>query len=504
MSLITAVIIVLIIIIAAFGLIYYFGEKGKLPDGVFKHSYDQMKQSIERKRNELFVDHKKLYENTMGYEYDETAKLAMQKAKKRDEMYQRNEIAGRATTNDAIDATETAFILGDLYRFNLAPNMQNNTDRLEALGNANVYYNRAINYIRREPEILGEILPIEHFIDRVEGFHAEMIGDNQRVQQHFDNVRTETDKQRAKSLTKKQYFAPKKVANDPQNVHDSAVVDEISKRFKKIKHLNSRENLTTETEDKKIGAIRAEIHQMKDQTKRRNALQVLNKIMLENSHVSSVGANEKDILFAIWDRINSKTNEERKENLVTSFIDSLANSMESRNGSGFSHVCTQGRACRIIDSLTLLDKNEKLSVPPKTIDMYRNEIMSKSYKILQDELKKAPNNVREAYNGNTPLDDESSNKIDNTFTQENAKIGKEKTDNDEGNENIISDGPNINSGNVTINNERTSNYQLKRQVDEFIKNTKNKIEETIRSDYPDAPESILNNLIKSAQTGVEY
>jgi hypothetical protein len=96
-----------------------------------------------------------------------------------------------------------------------------------------------------------------------------------------------------------------------------------------------------------------------------------------------------------------------------------------------------------------MDINPEISKPPKTKEMYTNEIMEKAYVILQDELKKVPKDVSKAYNG-----------------------------------------------------EIEGDLKLIEAVDDFKKNTCDILERKIKLDYPDAPEKMLDDIIKSAKVGI--
>jgi 5,10-methylenetetrahydrofolate reductase len=58
-----------------------------------------------------------------------------------------------------------------------------------------------------------------------------------------------------------------------------------------------------------------------------------------------------------------------------------------------------GRVDRILDTLTLLDADKSISIPPKTLDMLRKEILEKAYNILQTELATKPETFKSTYNG---------------------------------------------------------------------------------------------------------
>ena len=61
-------------------------------------------------------------------------------------------------------------------------------------------------------------------------------------------------------------------------------------------------------------------------------------------------------------------------------------------------VCSTGRCGRIIDSLTFVDTDEQISKSLKSMDIIRNEALSKSYNILQKEIMVADIEIQNEYN----------------------------------------------------------------------------------------------------------
>jgi hypothetical protein len=205
-----------------------------------------------------------------------------------------------------------------------------------------------------------------------------------------------------------------------------------------------------------IAAIRKEIlaHSFTSEPARQRAISVL-ETMGKGGEVTALHDNEKNILINVWKRVHSSDNDDRRQFLKDAFMDSLSNGMEKNYYGDYAMVCANGRCDRVINSLTLIDSNPEISKPVKTKEIMRNEVLAKSYTILQEELKRADTAVVRAYNGSTP--------------------------------------------------ESEITTEVQGQVDDFITRVKGKIETQVRDDYKESDvrdPGIIDNLIKDAQSGV--
>jgi hypothetical protein len=82
-------ILIIAIIVVLFILIIWIcrslHKNGKLPDGVFKQSYEVLVNNANRTYDKYFTDPLSLYQKTVGYEYDDGVKLAIEKSLKKDQ-----------------------------------------------------------------------------------------------------------------------------------------------------------------------------------------------------------------------------------------------------------------------------------------------------------------------------------------------------------------------------------------------------------------------------------
>lgn len=477
MSPTTLILISIIFIILFYWTASYFIKHGVVPNIV------SFTNNTKKKYDEYYKTPTQLYEKTIGYVKDQISEIALKKGIKKEEMYKNNEKQGGISAKNLPDAINNAFTVGNLYLYNEAPNLTGN-ERIAAQNKAGEYYDIALNRLLQNPTIPHA----EFIIDRIEDYYEHLIAEqilnetnnNHQPRTNFNQIRefvaenrvnqantapsdfylrsknrtkkvNETQKQFAREV----YYDTKEVRNDAQNVHETNVVNEMKNKYDEIKELNENEksllNLR-ENKDEFITDIKQKINNLNKQSnneKYQKALQTLD-IMNKHNYISSLNTTETDVLRNVWYRINSHENESNKDNLVESFVTSLSDCIES-DWSGKDHpVCITGRVTRVLNSLTLMDNNEKISQPVKTTEILRNEIFGKTYKIIQDELTKTDIDVAHAYNGA---------------------------------------------------NESMS-PELKEKVEIFENHLKQTISDDIRNSYPDVKQETLVTLIKEAQAGI--
>jgi hypothetical protein len=162
--------------------------------------------------------------------------------------------------------------------------------------------------------------------------------------------------------------APAKWASDPENVHDSAVGDNVSHR---LQFLREHERHTIA---EPIGEI---VFVMKDrlpnepenQQKRARIVRTLERARSDD-HCVRYNVSELDALRLVLERANSAPTDEAKHNMQDALLNALAECAEGPSGT----VCTVGRISRYIASLDGVD--EQLPAI-KSVDAYRTEIMNK-------------------------------------------------------------------------------------------------------------------------------
>lgn len=456
-------------------------------------------EKVSKKYDEYMKTPSQLYERTVGHIKDSMADLIISKGVKKENMYRNNELNSGISTKNQQEAINNAFTLGNVYRYNIAPNDQDSNQYKNRMLDAGVYYGRTLNRITQNP-IPGAEFMIDTIQDYYDNFLAEyllnpdanqhtpqilqdferalggniqnrdgfiqvreIVAQTNRSKPKIQNKRTviekkfnETDKQHMQNI----YFEERDIRNDPQNVHEPEVVHELNTRYRKIRSKNAMEE---DLEDKQqlgirtsdpISEIRNEISKSKNlgEVDKRRALTTLNTMSGKN-YVSSLDTNESEILKNVWDRVNSHENENNKEELKQSFIRSLSECVEPDWQGNDQQVCTVGRVSRIINTLTLQDNDNEISKPVRTTELLRNEIFAKSHNIIQKELLKADPLIARAYNG------------------------------------------------VQIEpDSKPSNFDEK--IHEFEEHLKNQISTTIQSDYKDVKPETLTNLIFEAQQGV--
>jgi len=439
--------IVVVIIIVLVWMTRYAYVHGFLPDGVFKDTYESMIASAYRSYDKYIESPANLWTHVVGYENDETVQLAIKKAKKLEEMHHTNSNNLKTT---AADAVNNAFILAELNRYNVAPNADPYEKAL-ALEQVDIMYRRTINRINNNPiTVARNDYHTEAIIERINDY-AHTIEDitfEPQINIARENIRT-ARVQITKDKTK--YYAPKPIRNDPQNVHDTELTHDIQVKFNRIIDKNNIDLQDIESNNYNqpaINDIQDELNKSNlSEIDRENATKILN-IMAKKSRISSLNTTEDKVILEIWKRINSPENEENRDELKNSLWQALASGMEKNFQNQYTSVCTTGRCARVIDSLTLMDKDTDLAKPLQTVETLRNEILSKSYVILQEALKTSP--IASVYNGIDPE------------TDENRII-----------------------------------------LNEFKESVKQKIADTIIQDYPNAKPETLDNIIKDAQSGVD-
>lgn len=445
----TLIALMVIIVIILFYVIHYLHKNDQLPDGIFRDSIDRMKNSANTMYDSYFTSPKSLYTRIVGYENDENTKMALDKASQKDDMYTKNEKKGNFSKNKLNDATTNSFYLASMYQFNVASNEPTLGGRMNARSKAAKQYKKAINRITANPVAVVqhnhdvEEPPVEFIIDRAEAFYDDYAdqltalraaGGDADIQEllfpDFNQVRhqvraarlataaTETKEQKekrrkrrkrvSKNATQKQilqdnYYEERDLRSDPQNVHESQVVDDMTNIYRNILVENDRESLVGEPIHYTMGDIKFAIkhHEFGDPGKRSRALKVFNKIEQGNS-ISNLKAGEDEIILNVWRRIHSPDNAENRESLKASLMDALAEGMDKNHFGEYKEVCAGGRTSRVLGSLTLLDNNDQIAAPMKTKEIMRNEIFAKTYKIIQNELENAPKMVSNAYNGIIP------------------------------------------------------------------------------------------------------
>jgi len=223
--------------------------------------------------------------------------------------------------------------------------------------------------------------------------------------------------------------------NDSQNVHDSNIRKDLTKKLLRIIELHvdhvtpaelgvSEDQYTMdkmaqttheikrraaeyfngvilrEEDPEKSASIRVETD-----LKLKKIDIVLEKVKNGFTLVMSNGIiyREDYILNQVWDRINCEDNRPNREQLQIALIDNLVDCVyktDSQFDVAFAHIvrlitgeqytahCINGRCARMITSLVLLDNDEIIATPEKDMAEIANEAYSKAHVTLNAELAK--------------------------------------------------------------------------------------------------------------------
>jgi hypothetical protein len=173
--------------------------------------------------------------------------------------------------------------------------------------------------------------------------------------------------------------------NDPQNVHDTAVSDDLRETLGKIRASFSGRSKPIIFQE--ISQFIDEVKDMDfDQETKSRALSVLNRIIKDSNgadsvYIMSYGANEDDILAFVWDRSHLEANRSHRHKMQLALAKSLADCIEDGQ-----EVCPPGRASRMMASLVLLDKADEGLGATVLYEDYKNEIYSRASKLIKDEI----------------------------------------------------------------------------------------------------------------------
>lgn len=462
--------IIVFVIILVILLIYYNKKNAKL----FEHFYEGMTIKYYSKYNKIFKTPKYKYSKIIGHEKGKHIENLINKIESKDIKITASEKKyGNLKNKNAKESIINSFMLGDINNFN-----KNNKNIAE------FHYNNSLNKINKYYDIIEDnnnnILEpnINNMIDRIEDFYSNQnntekitsiknirnnIRSNKLHNNHniinntkfkkINNVNNKYVKYNKNNIkqnniiidsNKIKYYKEKKIKTDPQNVHDSTINNQVKKKYERIKKLNL-ENFNIydiNTYKFNIDDIKNNIDiDIKDTVLKNKLYKVIDKMKGYNTNLET---NEIEILLNIWKRVNTGNNENIK-NKKERFYQSLKDCIEPNLNGKEIIVCSTGRCGRIIDSLTFIDNDEIISGTFKNTDIIRNEALLKSYKILEDELKNETQEMRDIYN-------------------------------------------------LIIKNDK--------KLQEFEDRVKIKIKNTLKKDYKNTPDRILDNIIEDCKAGV--
>lgn len=501
-------IVILVLLIITFLHVYTHGFKwldlSWMPEKLTPY-LPKFLEPYARKHRPVSGRPKTKYQSTVGYAFDETAKAALEEANQNEQRYKRVELTDAERPKAATNAATLANIqrynvipntrdpdTRDLIDQQIGENYQTAIQRVVADPNPVI---EATN----NGDLDGLMAP-ELIIDQAETFYTEwrdriLAANPNMTMVEFDelhrtpnfDVARETVRRARRELAanaaearrgpvlefqvaglgglgggentipqfgapvlpvlpalQDNFFRARPVYNDPQNVHDPAVVNHIQAIYNRIKNYNQRHDF-----GKRDDQILAELEQTINKHPafvgdgRTRALQAY-RTMLGGNAITSLNSNDTHVMLEVYKRVISPENADNREDLQKAFMESLADSVEA-DAQGRQHlVCVTGRCSRVLGSLTLLDRDEIVSRPPMTTEMVRNEALSKAGTMVKQALEAAPEEVRNGY-------------LNSTGTEE---------------------------------------------VQEFETTLKNNIDETLRKEYSHLENRVLDPVVRDAQAGV--
>lgn len=202
------------------------------------------------------------------------------------------------------------------------------------------------------------------------------------------------------------FYRVRPVYNDPQNVHDPAVIDHVKGIYGRIRDHNERLGDGLPRDDQILEHIGQMIdrHDFASEEQRGRARQAYNNMLFGNS-IDTLRSTDTQVMIDVYKRILSPANTANRTDMQNAFMDSLSDVVEN-DVAGRPHlVCVTGRCARMLNSLTMLDSDAPIARPVQTTDMVRNEALSKASKILQTALQEAPETVRQGYTDSSGTDE---------------------------------------------------------------------------------------------------
>lgn len=166
--------------------------------------------------------------------------------------------------------------------------------------------------------------------------------------------------------------------DDPQNVHDSSVNNDLNETFQALRRDRPENSVSP---PKAITEARNEARLKLNPDSASKVNRVLDMIA-QGNRISTFGNAAEDEIFAlVWNRRLHPNNKGRKNNITTAILDALTSAVEHD-----SVVCANGRAARVLNSLMLVDFDPDTG-KAMTSAAYKNQIYAETQEILADEIK---------------------------------------------------------------------------------------------------------------------
>ena len=170
--------------------------------------------------------------------------------------------------------------------------------------------------------------------------------------------------------------------NDPQNVHDSAVNEQLRTSYMKLQKTTPPDALK-KAQSEIPSAVRRHLSKVENVEQRARAENALNKI-LEGRHNSTVDANERDLLTLVWARSCMNENFSNKGLMRDAVVEALRDMGDEGTEGGV--VCSGGRCARLLESLLFTDQDDKVVAGVMTTEQIRNDVLERSNKLLNSTI----------------------------------------------------------------------------------------------------------------------
>lgn len=392
------------------------------------------------------------YQRTVGYAFDKVAEEALREANQNEALYSQD-----VTDHERPKAATNAATLADLQRYNVVPNVRDAATRDLVDREIGKNYRTAIQRVVANPvpvieatdgtagmsqaDLEGLMAP-ELIIDRAETFYdewrARILAENPHMtSMDFDQIHRTPNFEVAREVIRNarrelaanaaerrrnempaipaamqptlpqiveqlpvlqdNFFRARPVYNDPQNVHDPAVVNHVQAIYNRISSGNRRHDFGRR-DDELLAELEDVINRYDgfDDDTRDRALQAY-RTMLTGNAITALNSNDTQVMLEVYKRILSPENSNNRNELQKAFLESLADSVETDSQGRRHLVCVTGRCSRVLGSLTLLDHDEIVSRPPMTTEMVRNEALARAGSIVKQALEEAPEEIRNGY-----------------------------------------------------------------------------------------------------------
>jgi hypothetical protein len=241
-----------------------------------------------------------------------------------------------------------------------------NSQMLNDIRNYPEVYNEHLRDIQNHIDLIDEVatIPLQHIPEnRIDNATRHKLSTNKK-----DNTRAEAINEFLEE--------ERKVVNDPDNVHDTTLNEQLRKYIEDIIEDNNR---FPDIPIVNFHNIR-KIYKESSDDRKHNVLKVLDKFTnLTNSFTG--GYSEIEILQQVWKRQNIPPNTNNSAQLFNSITDLLNQCYEGKD----NIKCVNGRVTRMIQSLHLIDYLDYLG-EFKTRDIYKNEILDKASHIINKKL----------------------------------------------------------------------------------------------------------------------